>query len=82
MAAKHETAPRAGSWVEHLSAVSDEELTTLSADYCWILEKNRPEEERETFRQRREAILAECQKRGLTEAANSCRPSQGADLGE
>jgi hypothetical protein len=65
------------SWPEHLKDLDDAALTELAGDYCWLMEKNTPREEREEFRRRREAILNECERRGLHEAAKNCRPSEG-----
>jgi hypothetical protein len=73
-------APRPGTWPEHLKDVGDRELIQLAGDYCWLLEKNRPAEERGEFQKRREAILAECERRGLEEAARTCRPSQSSSV--
>jgi hypothetical protein len=50
-------------------------LTELAGDYCWLMEKNRPEDQRSEFQKRREAILAECERRGLKEAASNCHPT-------
>jgi len=52
--------------------------TALAGDYCWIMEKNSPEDARNEFSKRRQAILAECERRGLKEAAQNCRPAAGA----
>ncbi len=71
------TVSRLASWPEHLKDLGDRDLEELAGDYCWLMEKNRPEEQRNEFRQRREAILAECERRGMTEAARACRPSVG-----
>jgi len=68
-------APHLETWNEHLKDISDRELTLLAGDYCWLLEKNRPEHQRDEFREKREAILAECERRGLAKAAQLCRPS-------
>jgi hypothetical protein len=64
--------------MQSLSELPDQTLTELAGDYCWLTEKNTPEDEREEFRKRREAILAECERRGLAEAARNCRPSIGS----
>ena len=77
--AREQTATRLPSWPEHLKNLDDHVLTELAADYCWLTEKNTPHEEREDFRKRREAILQECERRGLKEAAQSCRPSKGME---
>jgi hypothetical protein len=66
------------TWPEHLKALGIRELTNLAGDYSWLLEKNRPEEEREEFRRRRDAIIAECERRGMPEAARNCRPAAGS----
>src|SRR4051794_8176001 len=73
-----ETAPPYESWTDHLKAIGDKELTELAGDYGWLTERNRPAEERELFRTRREAIIAECERRGIPEAGKRCRPSVGA----
>lgn len=78
--AHEDIAPPKQSWTEHLHEIDDEELTSLAGDYCWILEKNRPEAQRGEFVRRRSAILAECERRGLEEAARNCRPAPGARL--
>jgi hypothetical protein len=71
---REEVAPPYETWPEHLKALANEDLTDLAADYCWLTEKNRPEDEREEFRQRREAIIAECERRGMPDAAKDCVP--------
>jgi hypothetical protein len=76
---KHEeAAPPYESWPEYLKGLEDKDLTDLAGDYCWIMEKNRPEDQRDAFRKKREMILAECERRGLDEAARACRPSMGS----
>jgi hypothetical protein len=62
----------------HLKTWENAELTELAGNYCLLTEKNRPQDELEEFRRRREPILAECERRGLQEAANNCRPSIGS----
>ena len=68
-----EIAPDFESWPQHLKDVEDKELADMAADYCWLTEKNRPEDQRDEFRRRREAILAECERRGMSHAAELCR---------
>jgi hypothetical protein len=63
------------SWPEHLADLDDTALTELAGDYCWLVEKNTPDTERDEFRRRRETILQECERRGLHQAAKTCRPS-------
>jgi hypothetical protein len=75
---KEEVAPPREKWPEHLKDLPDEEIIALAGDYCWLTEQNRPEEERGEFTKRRQAILAECERRGLQDAARNCRPSNGS----
>jgi hypothetical protein len=77
-----ETAPPLERWPEHLKAIGDRELTELAGDYCWLTERNKPQEQRAEFRKRREAIIAECERRGIPEAAQNCRPAAGAMEGD
>ncbi len=69
-----EVAPDFERWPDHLKDLRDKDLEDMAADYCWLTEKNRPEDQREEFRRRREAILAECERRGMSHAADLCRP--------
>jgi hypothetical protein len=69
-----EVAPPFESWTEHLSALSDKDLTQLAGDYRWLDEEARPQQEREEFHRRREAVIEECEKRGMKDVAQSCRP--------
>ena len=64
------------TWPEHLADLADPDLMDLAGDYCWLVEKNQPVEERRLFRERRLAVLAECERRGLADAAERCRPSE------
>jgi hypothetical protein len=68
-----EVAPPFESWDEHLKAIGDKELTELAGDYQWLDEEARPVQERAEFHRRREAIIIECERRGLTGAAEACR---------
>ncbi len=74
---REETAPPTESWPEHLKALSDQDLKRFADDYRWLNEENRPEEQRGEFARRREAILQECERRGLSEAADGCRKPDG-----
>jgi hypothetical protein len=74
-----EVAPPRESWPEHLKELGNQELTELAGDYCWLTERNRPEDQRSEFTQRRKAIIAECERRGIAEAAKACRPSEGME---
>ena len=72
-----ERAPALERWTDHLNDLGNRELAELAGDYCWLMEKNRPQEERAEFGKRREAILRECERRGMEDAAKQCRPSSG-----
>jgi hypothetical protein len=77
-----EKAPPFESWDDHLKALNDRDLAQLAADYRWLDGEARPQEERQEFHARREAIVAECQRRGLTEAAAKARrPAMGGSGG-
>ncbi|HEY1341096.1 MAG TPA: hypothetical protein VGF59_26475 [Bryobacteraceae bacterium] len=62
--------------------LADGDLAELAKDYRWLDEEARAEEERREFRRRREAIVAECERRGMAGAADACRApdKQGARL--
>ena len=72
-----EIAPPPESWDEHLKSLEDHDLSILANDYRWLDEEARAEEERAEFRARRLAIIGECQRRGMSDAANCCRPAMG-----
>jgi hypothetical protein len=75
---QEEKAPPFENWEEHLRALSDRDLTQLAKDYRWLDEEARAKEERSEFRARREAVIAECEKRGLSDVAKACRrPAMG-----
>jgi hypothetical protein len=72
-----EIAPPFENWEEHLKALDDRDLSDLAKDYRWLDEEARAEEERGEFRSRRLAIISECERRGLGDAASCCRPATG-----
>jgi hypothetical protein len=75
---QEETAPPFESWEEHLEALADRDLAQLAKDYRWLDEEARAQEERADFRRRRESIIAECERRGMSELAAECRrPAMG-----
>ena len=77
-----EIAPPMENWNEHLKALSDHDLAQLAKDYRWLDEEARAVEERGDFRGRREAIIAECERRGMSDAARECRrPAMGGGSG-
>jgi hypothetical protein len=73
-----EIAPPFESWEEHLKALGDRDLAQVAKDYRWLDEEARAQEERADFRRRREAVIAECERRGMSETAAECRrPAMG-----
>ena len=73
-----EIAPPLENWDAHLKALADRDLTELAKDYRWLTDEARAEEESEEFRQRRKAVIAELERRGLHDLARSCRgPAMG-----
>ena len=75
---QEEIAPPFESWEDHLRALDDRDLAQLAKDYRWLDEEARAQEERADFRWRREAVIAECERRGLSEMAAECRrPAMG-----
>ena len=69
-----EKAPPFESWPEHLKDLGDKEIAKLAEDYRWLDEEAELKEERAEFHRRREAIIAECERRGMGAAAELCRP--------
>lgn len=74
---QEEIAPPFENWEDHLKALDERDLSQLAQDYRWLDEEARAEEERGEFRARRLAIIAECERRGLSDVANCCRPTMG-----
>lgn len=75
---QEEIAPPFENWEQHLRGLSDRDLAALAGDYRWLDEEARANDERGEFRRRREAIIAECERRGMREAAAACRrPAMG-----
>jgi hypothetical protein len=75
---KEEVAPPFEHWDQHLKALSDKDLAKLADEYRWLNEALRPEAQRAEFSRRREAIVAECDRRGKRELAEACRrPARG-----
>ena len=72
---QEEIAPRPGNWSEHLQDLSNDQLAQLARDYRWLDEEARAGDSRREFHQRREAIIAECERRGQPEMARACRPA-------
>ena len=76
-----EIAPPFENWADHLKALNDSDLANLAKDYRWLDEEARAEDERAEFRARRLAIIGECQRRGLSDAAKDCAPATRASGG-
>jgi hypothetical protein len=75
---QQEKAPPPENWEQHLQALADRDLEQLAKDYRWLDEEARARDERQEFHSRREAIIAECERRGLAEACRECRrPAMG-----
>jgi hypothetical protein len=75
---QEETAPPFENWDDHLKALDDRDLTDLAKDYRWLDDDVRAEEEGGEFRHRRDAVIAELERRGLHDVARSCRrPAMG-----
>jgi hypothetical protein len=73
-----EMAPPYENWEQHLKALSDRDLAQVAKDYQWLDCEGRAEEQRGEFHKRREAVLAECDRRGLGDLAKGCRrPAMG-----
>jgi hypothetical protein len=70
---QEEIAPPFENWDAHLKALDDRDLTDLAKDYRWLDDEARASEEGPEFHARREAIIAECERRGLYDIAAGCR---------
>ncbi len=68
-----ETAPPFESWTEHLKSLDENQLCDLARDYQWLDERTRAEQAGEEFHRRREAVIAECERRGMQDVAGRCR---------
>jgi hypothetical protein len=68
-----EVAPPFQSWSEHLKGLDNQQLAQLANDYRWLDEEVQAVEERDVFRKRREAIIDECERRGLPDLAEECK---------
>jgi hypothetical protein len=73
---KEEAAPPFEHWDQHLKALTDKDLATLADEYRWLNESLRPEVQRAEFHRRREAIIAECDRRGTPHLAAVCHPAR------
>ncbi len=73
-----EVAPPTENWAEHLKTLDDRQLAVLAKDYRWLDEENRPEHTRAEFHARREAIIAECERRGMHDVAAQCKKRSAA----
>ena len=67
---EEEVAPPAEGWPEHLKDLSDKDLMELAKDYRWLSdEAETPSDTDAEFERRRQAVIAECERRGLKPAA-------------
>jgi len=79
---QEETPPPFENWEEHLRQLSDRDLAALAEDYRWLDEEAAARDEREEFHRRREALVAECVRRGTPDLAAGCRrPAMGGGSG-
>jgi len=60
-----EIAPPQESWEQHLKALGDRELAELAKDYNWLDEEARAQDQGKEYHRRREAVIAECRRRGM-----------------
>jgi hypothetical protein len=75
---QEEIAPPFENWDDHLKALDDRDLIELAKDYRWLDEEARAEQEGADFHRRRDAVIAELERRGQHEVARSCRrPAMG-----
>jgi hypothetical protein len=70
---QEETAPPFENWDAHLKALDNRDLIDLARDYRWLDDEAHAHDEGPEFHARREAVIAECQRRGLHDIAASCR---------
>ena len=61
-----ETAPPFENWEEHLKSLGDRELSELAKDYEWLDTEAQAQQEGPEFHRRREAVMAECKRRGIS----------------
>ncbi len=68
-----EKAPPLETWPEHLRELGDRQLSQLAKDYEWLDEEAAARESHEEFHARREAIIAECERRGMQSLVDAFR---------
>ena len=68
-----EKAPPVETWPQHLAELGDRQLSQLAKDYRWLDEEAAAKTSGEEFHRRREAVIAECERRGMHSLAESCR---------
>lgn len=74
---QQETAPPLEKkWSEHLKDLGDRELAELAKDYKW-LEDEAHADANGAFHTRRQAIISECERRGMSAVAEACRRPGG-----
>ena len=72
---QEEIAPPPESWPDHLRGLDNRQLADLAKDYRWLDEEAKAGDSAREFHARREAIIAECERRGIPDAARDCRPA-------
>jgi hypothetical protein len=70
-----EKAPPPENWDEHLKSLSDRDLADFAKDYRWLDVEADTKRTGPEFHRRREAIIAELERRGMHSVAQSCRRS-------
>jgi hypothetical protein len=68
-----EVAPPFEKWEEHLRGIDNGQLANLARDYNWLNGESLSDESRSAFQLRRQAIIKECERRGMAEVANAAR---------
>jgi hypothetical protein len=68
-----EVAPPTQNWVEHLKSLENAPLAELAKDYNWLAHQRVSPDSHEQFAERRAAIIAECERRGMKDIAEACR---------
>jgi hypothetical protein len=72
---QEEIAPPPEHWAEHLRDLDNDQLAELAKDYRWLDEEAKAGDSRGEFHARREAVVRECERRGMAELARQCRPA-------
>jgi hypothetical protein len=68
-----EAAPPFERWEEHLREIDNGQLANLARDYNWLNGESLSDESRSAFQLRRQAIIQECERRGMIDIAGNAR---------